>query len=68
MKTEYRHLIKGSETSIAKGKKATKQIKLPPDVAFADSFLYQIGIGEKTVGDAIILSTELWDWYNTKIK
>lgn len=64
MINEYRHILKGSEVIINKGKEVTKDITLPKNYGFSDALLYQIGAGEKSKEDAIKTANELKDTLN----
>lgn len=59
LQNEYRHILKGSEKEIAKGRELTKHLKLPGSYDFSDALLYQIGRGERDIKEAEILSLEL---------
>jgi len=58
---EYRHILKGSEVEINKGLEMVKELTLPEGYGFADSFLFQLGIGEKTIEDAKRLQAEMME-------
>lgn len=57
---EYRHLLAGNDMIVSKGFNIVKDIELPSGYMFSDSFLYQIGMGEKTLSDAHALAKELY--------
>lgn len=51
---EFRHILKGNEADINKGAElvADAGLVMPKGYSFAESLLYQIGIGEASINEA----------------
>lgn len=65
---EYRHILNGNENFITKGIEMTKHLIVPNGYSISDALLYQVGAGQKTIGDVQQMLNELSQWVDSKIK
>jgi hypothetical protein len=47
LQNEFRHILKGNDAVIDRGRQMVKSLELPTGIEFSDALLYQLGAGEK---------------------